>query len=154
MQQRTARPLALLDLAVPRDVDPAAGDLEGVHLFDIDQLHAHVEASLDERRKEIPKVEALIVDEMERFIAWLRESTVQPVITGLRRKAEAIRQQELERTLRAMGSLDDEAVEQLHYFSRALVNKLLHDPTMRLRQGAADGEAEQYTALVRSLFAL
>jgi len=154
MRGREARPLVLIDLAVPRDVDPAAGDLENVHLFDIDQLRVHVEASLDARKKEIPRAEMLIAEELDRFATWLRETTVQPVIVDLRRKAEAIRRQELERVLRAMDALDDEAVEQLQFFSRALVNKLLHDPTMRLRQGAANGEAEQYTALVRSLFAL
>lgn len=154
MRGREARPLVLIDLAVPRDVDPAAGDLENVHLFDIDQLRVHVEASLDQRKKEIPRVEMLIAEELDRFATWLRETTVQPVIVDLRHKAEAIRRQELERVLCAMGALDDEAVEHLQFFSRALVNKLLHDPTMRLRQGAANGEAEQYTDLVRSLFAL
>ncbi len=154
MHRRAGRQIVLIDLAVPRDVDPAVADLEDVLLFDIDQLRAHVEASLDERKKEIPQVETLIAEELDRFATWLRETTVQPVIAGLRRKAEAIRLQELERALRTMDSLDDEAIEQLHFFSRALVNKLLHDPTTRLRQGAANGEAEQYTALVRSLFAL
>ena len=154
MHRRADRPLVLIDLAVPRDIDPAVADLENVRLFDIDQLREAVEASLDERRKEIPQVEALIAEELDRLLTRLCETTVEPVIAGLRRKAEAIRRQELERALRTMDSLDDEAVEQLHYFSRALVNKLLHDPTIRLRQGAVDGEAEQYTALVRSLFSL
>ncbi len=154
MRERAGRPLLLIDLAVPRDVDPAVANLEEVLLYDIDQLRVQVEASLDERKKEIPQVETIIAEELDRFATWLRETTVQPVITGLRRKAEAIRQQELERALRTMDSLDDEAIEQLQFFSHALVNKLLHDPTTRLRQGAANGEAEQYTILVRSLFAL
>lgn len=154
MRGRADRPLVLIDLAVPRDVEPAAGDLENVRLFDIDQLRVFVEASLDERKKEIPRVEAIITEELNRFETWLSETRVQPVIVDLRRKAEAIRQQELERALRGLNGLDDEAIERLQFFSRTLVNKLLHDPTLRLRQGAVNGEAEQYTALVRSLFAL
>lgn len=154
MRGREARPLVLLDLAVPRDIAPAAADIAGVHLFDIDQLQQQVAASLDERRKEVPKAEALIADEMKRFATWLDETTVQPVIGDLRRKAEAIRRQELERVLRNLDTLDDEAVEQLQRFSRALVNKLLHDPTTRLREGAANGEAEHYAAVIRALFAL
>ena len=154
MRGRADRPLALIDLAVPRDVDPTVADLDNVLLFDIDQLRVEVEASLNERRKEIPQAEALIAEELDRFVTRLCETTVEPVIAGLRRKAEAIRRQELERALRAMDPLDDEAVERLQFFSRALVNKLLHDPTVRLRQGAVNGEAEQYSALVRSLFSL
>lgn len=154
LRGRADRPLALIDLAVPRDVDPAVADLENVLLFDIDQLRVEVAASLEERRKEIPQVEALIAEELDRLVTRLCETAMEPVIAGLRRKAEAIRRQELERALRTMEALDDETVEQLHFFSRALVNKLLHDPTVRLRRGAVNGEAEQYAALVRSLFSL
>lgn len=146
--------LVLIDLAVPRDIDPAVAGLPGIRLFDMDDLRAGVDASLNERRREIPMVEQIIEEELDQLQLRLRAMTVEPVIAGLRQKAESIRQQELDRALGAMGALSPGAEEQLRHFSRTLVNKLLHDPTRRLRQGATGDNSEQYTALVRSLFAL
>ena len=146
--------LVLIDLAVPRDIDPAVAGLPGIRLFDMDDLRAGVDASLNERRREIPMVEQIIEEELDQLQLRLRAMTVEPVIAGLRQKAENIRQQELDRALGAMGALSPGAEEQLRHFSRTLVNKLLHDPTRRLRQGATGDNSEQYAALVRSLFAL
>lgn len=154
MRERQGRPLAIIDVALPRNVDPSVAALSKVHLFDIDQLQTQIEASLHERKKEIPRVEAIIAEELERFSVWLCEATVEPVISDLRRKAEAIRRQELERALHTMQPLDEKSIEQLQFFSRALVNKLLHDPTIRLREEAVNGEAARYADLVRFLFAL
>lgn len=148
------RSLVLIDLAVPRDIDPAVAGMPGIRLFDMDDLRAGVDASLNERRREIPMVEQIIEEELDQLQLRLRAMTVEPVIAGLRQKAESIRQQELDRALGAMGALSPGAEEQLRHFSRALVNKLLHDPTRRLRQGATGDNSEQYAALVRSLFAL
>ena len=149
-----ARPIVLIDLAVPRDIDPKVAGLNGAQLFDIDDLRASVAASLELRREEIPDVEQIVEEEIAQFSAHVRAMAVEPVIAGLRRKAEAIRRQELARTLGAMDSLSPEAEEQLRYFSHTLVNKLLHEPTLRLRQRASDNGAEHDTALVRTLFAL
>ncbi|MFQ5570623.1 MAG: glutamyl-tRNA reductase [Rhodothermales bacterium] len=154
MRKRTERPLALLDLAMPRDIEPAVAAYSGVFLFDIDQLRIQVETSLREREKEVPSVEVIIDDELKRFSKWLQEVRVQPVIKDLRQKAEAIRQKELERALAALQPLDQKTADQLQFLSRTLVNKLLHDPTTRLRKEAVNGQAAQYSDLVRRLFAL
>ena len=149
-----AKPLVLIDLAVPRDVNPAVADLPGVRLFDIDQMSDAVDTSLELRRREIPAAEAIVDEDLREYRLGLKRRVVEPVIAGLRRKAEAIRKEELTRTFGEMETLSPEAQERLQHFSRALVNKLLHDPTLRLRERAAADDAERDSALVRSLFSL
>ena len=148
------RPLVFLDLAVPRDVNPAVAELPGVRLFDIDRMRDAVDTSLELRRREIPAAEAIIEQELAQFKLELKRRAVEPLIAGLRRKAEEIRKEELTRTFGEMETLSAEAQERLQTFSRSLVNKLLHDPTRRLRERAASEAAESESALVRSLFSL
>lgn len=154
LQRRGGQPLCLIDIAIPRDVEPQVNALEGIYLFDIDRLQTQVIDSFQERQQEIPSVEAIIDDEVNRFKHRSSETAVQPLITDLRRKAEAIRQRELARILAALDTLDEKDAEQLHHFSRSLVNKILHDPTVRLRKEAVNGKAAHYVDVVRRLFAL
>jgi len=154
MFSRAARPLVFIDIAVPRDVDPAVKDIPGVHVFDIDDLHSRLEGSLADRHNEIPRVEAIIEQEVAGFETWLRGVEVMSVIADLRQKAEAIRQRELERTLHHLPDLDPQTREHIQHLSRSLVNKLLHDPTLRLRAEAQNGHAAEYAATVRYLFGL
>ncbi|HET7089928.1 MAG TPA: glutamyl-tRNA reductase, partial [Anaerolineae bacterium] len=154
MARRASRPLIFIDIAVPRDVDPAVKDIPCVHVFDIDDLHARLEGSIAERQNEIPRVEAIIDQEVAGFETWLRGVEVMPVIADLRQKAEAIRQRELERTLRYLPDLDPRTREHIQHLSRALVNKLLHEPTLRLRAEAGNGQAAEYAEAVRHLFGL
>ncbi len=151
---RTNRPLTLVDIGVPRNVAPGVAALPNVHLFDIDRLRGEVERSLTERRRAIPAVERIIEEELERFAKWRREHTVQPVIVDLRRKAEEIRQRELQRALEALPDADDRVREQLQFLSQTLVKKLLHHPTMNLREEALRGEPQPYAHVVRRLFGL
>ena len=153
MQVRS-KPVVLIDLSVPRDVNPAVGSLPSVQLFDIDHMQEEVDASLDMRRREIPAVEAILQKELGAFASGLRRQVVEPVIVGLRRKAEAIRLEELQRSFGDLDVLDPQEREQISLFSKSLVNKLLHDPTRRLRERAAEAEADGDTAVVRSLFGL
>ncbi len=154
MQQRAERPLILLDIAVPRDIDPAVRQIANVHLFDADELKQSLDEALAARQQAIPAIEAIIAAELESLAAALRGLTVRPVIVDLRHKAEAIRQQELDRTLRYLGELDPVALAHIQHFSRALVNKLLHEPTVCLRDKAADEKAAVYASTVRDLFGL
>ncbi len=154
MQQRPERPLILLDIAVPRDIDPAVRQIANVHLFDADELKQSLDEALAARQKEIPAIEAIIEAELKILSATLRGLTVRPVIVDLRHKAEAIRQQELNRTLRNLGDIDPATMAHLQHFSRALVNKLLHEPTLRLRDRAVDDKAAVYANTVRDLFGL
>lgn len=144
------RPLLLIDIAVPRDVDPAVRALPGVHLFDIDDLRSVARENLNARRAEIQRVEAIVEQELERFLDWLRSLQVIPTIAALRKRAEAIRRAELERTLPRL-NLSENARRRVEAMSEAIVKRLLHDPILRLKQ---EGDGERYVPAVRELFCL
>ena len=154
MAQRSDRQLVLVDIAVPRDVDPAVADIPGVHLFDMDDLQESLDEALSARRRETPMVRAIIEHEIRALNEELRQASIRPLIVGLRQKAETIRQRELQRTLRQLGDVDQQMMEQLHVFSRSLVNKLLHDPTVRLKETADNGDTASFEDAVRQLFSL
>jgi glutamyl-tRNA reductase len=155
MPQRPDRPLLLIDLGLPRNVDPAVSQLPGVCLWNADELQGHLDEALAARQQEIPRVEAIVAAESDAFMAALRQLEIRPVISDMRHKAEAIRQRELARALRHLAGTDDDAlINQLELFSRSLVNKLLHEPTRCLRHKAADDEAAAYAQAARDLFGL
>jgi glutamyl-tRNA reductase len=154
MSQRPERPLVLLDIAVPRDVEPAAGRLANVFLLDVDDLHERLDQALDARQRQAPAVEAIIEQEAAAFAAQRRSLAVAPLITDLRQKAEAIRRRELRRALRQLPDADPATLEQLHLLSHSLVNKLLHEPTIRLKEKAAEERAADYANTLRELFGL
>lgn len=154
MQQRPQRPLILLDIAVPRDIDSAVRQIANVHLFDADELKQNLDDALATRKREIPAIEAIIEAELGTLAEVLRGLTVRPIIADLRHKAEIIRQQELDRTLRFLGEVDEATLAHIQHFSRALVNKLLHEPTLCLRDKAVDDTAGVYANTVRDLFGL
>ncbi|MCS7008242.1 MAG: hypothetical protein NZL88_11875, partial [Gaiellaceae bacterium] len=151
---RPARPLVIVDLAVPSDVEREAGDIDGVRLFDVDDLRAGLDETMAARLREVPRVEAIVEEEVEAFGRRYRELEVEPLVAALRRQAEEIRVRELDRTLRALGDVDPETAERIEHLSRSLVKKLLHEPTARLRERAGAGEAEDLSALVSELFNL
>ena len=151
---RPARPLVLIDIAVPRGVHPAVRRLPNVHYYDIDDLEAHLNGALAERQQAVPRVEAIVQEEMQRFAAWLTSLEVAPVIADLHAKADAIRRREVDKTLRRLPRLTEAERQQIESLAEALVNKLLHDPTGRLKAEAGNGHAAEYVAAVRDLFAL
>jgi glutamyl-tRNA reductase len=146
--------LLLIDIAVPRDVDPAVSSLPGVHRYDVDDLRQQVEVALQTRAGEVPQVEAIIESEVSLLQQQLRQLEVRPIIADLRLKAEAIRRQELERTRRFLGEVDPDDWERIERLTHSLVNKLLHEPTRRLRDEAGNGRADEFADTVRHLFAL
>lgn len=154
LAQRPERPLVFIDIAVPRDVDPEVGRLPNVSYYDIDDLETHLNGAVAQREQEIPKVEAIIAEETEKFLDWLRDREVMPVIADLRMMADTIRRAEVEKTLHHLPQLS--AAEQRHVeaLAEALVNKLLHAPTQRLKAEAENGHAAEYAAAVRYLFGL
>ncbi len=156
MERRSNRKLVLIDIAVPRDIDPQVKYLPGVHLFDVDGLQDNLDKALTARRAEIPQVEAIITWEIDTLTAQLRQLTVTPFISDLRQKAETIRQRELERTLRCLGDLDEQTLDHIQHLSRSLVNKLLHEPTIRIKEQAynGNGRSTEYVAAARYLFGL
>ena len=155
LTQRSAKTeLLFIDIAVPRDVDPAVTDLPGIHRYDVDDLHQQVENSLHEREEEIPKVAAIIDAEVAILQLQVRQLEVRPIIADLRLKAESIRQQELARTRRFLGEVDPDDWQRIERLTQSLVNKLLHEPTLRLRAEAGNGRAAEFSDTVRHLFAL
>ena len=154
MSHRDERPLVLVDLAVPADVERQVADVPGVKLFDVDDLRAGLDDAIASRLAEVPKVEGLVEEEVEGFGRRYRELEVEPLVAELRRRAEEIREHELGRTLRHLGEVDPEIQAHVTKLSHALVNKLLHEPTARLREKADQGGADDVADAVRDLFGL
>ncbi len=154
LARRPAGRLVFVDLAVPADVDRGVAEIEGASLFDVDDLRAGLDEAMASRLREVPKVEAIVEDEVAAFARRYGELEVEPLLASLRQQAEAIREQEVARALRRLGEVDPETAEQIDLLSRALVKKLLHEPTARLRERAGDGEADDVAAAVRELFGL
>ncbi len=155
MQQRDGRSLLLIDIALPRDVDPAVMDLPGVHLYNLDDLEAGVSEGILLRLQEVEQVQAIIAEEVGAFDRWLRSLSVVDTISDLRQYVDTLRQQELMRALQRLPSTlterESAAVEEL---TRRLVNKLLHIPMLRLKDAAADGQGHVYAEAIRYLFDL
>jgi glutamyl-tRNA reductase len=154
MAGRTGRPLVVVDLAVPADVDRKAGDVPGVRLFDVDDLRAGLDDAMAARLREVPKVEALVEEEVERFGRRYRELEVEPLLSELRRRAESIRAREVERALADLDDVDPAVAERMEHLSRTLVKRLLHDPTVRARERAGAGDADEVADAVRDLFGI
>ena len=154
MESRASRELTLIDIAVPRDVDARAANVDGVRLFDIDALQERIADHVAARQGEIPLVAAIIDEEVSGFAEWQNQLGVQPLISDLRSLAEGIRQREIERTLRHLGDVDEETRDHIEHLSRSLVNKLLHEPTQRLRANSRKYQSPQIADLARQLFGL
>ena len=150
MNRRPGRPLLIVDIAVPRDIEPEAREVPGVHLYDIDDLEAVAEKNLEARRREVGTVEQIVEAEADRFEAWLSGRQVVPTIAGLRNRAEAIRLRELERTLARLPNLDEADRKRIDAMTRSLVKRLLHSPVTRLREPGA----ERHLDALRDLFQL
>jgi glutamyl-tRNA reductase len=149
LHARRGQPLFLIDLAVPRDLDPAIHELDGCYLYDIDDLEAVVAETLAGRRREAERAEAIVASEAERFREWQASLDVVPAITSLRAHAEEIRAAELERA--KLSGAERRAAESV---TAAVLNKLLHLPTIRMKQAAAAADGVIYADAVRHLFGL
>lgn len=151
---RRGKQLLLIDLAVPRDLDPAIHELDGCYLYDIDDLEAIVADSLAGRRSEAERAEAIVAAEAEKFHEWQASLTVVPAIASLRARAEEIREAELRKAEGVLGRLDESQRKAVESITSQIVNKLLHMPTVRLKQAAAAADGGVYAEAVRHLFGL
>jgi len=154
MRQRPSRPLLVVDLGVPRNVEPKAGSLENVFLHAIDSLDTLIQRNLKRRKEEVPKVEEIIEQELLHFRSWVRALEAEPLIARLQKQAEKIRRNEMEA---ALARFPQETHEELERLTRSLVRKILHHPSTRLRD--RDGDAGGMSDLsrldmVRELFHL
>lgn len=152
--RRQNRPLLVVDLAVPRDVDPAVGDLDGVTLFDMDEISAFAAQAVEGRRREVPRAEAIVAAEVERYTGLAVERQVAPLVAALREWAEQIRQGELSRFQRRLSDLDESEARAVEALTRGIVAKLLHDPTVALKAGVGTPAGDQLAQAVRHLFEL
>jgi glutamyl-tRNA reductase len=154
MVERQGRPLLLLDIALPRDIEPAAGEIEGVQLHDLGSIQTFTGAQPSAVEDEIRAAREMVAAEALRFSDWFRSARATPMLLALRQRAELIRQRELERALRRLPALDAQEREAVAVLTQTLVNHLLREPTVRLREEAARGDGGPLAGAVRKLFAL
>ena len=150
MGQRPDRPLLIVDIAVPRDVEPSAAEVVNVHLHTLDDLEAVAEANRRERQSEASKVEHIVRDEVQQFQHWWDARGLTPTIAAMRHQAEEVRAAEVARTLSRMDGLDQAQAERIEAMTKAIIKKLLHEPTTALRAR----KDESFTQSARELFGL
>ena len=154
MKHRRHRPLFFIDIAVPRDLDPEINRVDNAFLYDIDDLQHVVEQNRSEREKEAVKAEHIVTEELDEVRGWLRSLEVVPTIAGLRDSVEGIRRAETERLGNRLSDLNDEQRAQVEMLTSSIVNKILHVPTVRMKEAAGRDECYLYVDAVRTLFGL
>ncbi len=152
MRERNARPLLLIDIAVPRDIDPGCAELDGVSLYDIDDLQAVLARNLDTRASEVPRAQAIVEEEILRFARWLGQLDVLPTVSALREHGAALVEQVLAENDGRWESASPRDLARVEAIARAVMSRLLHEPTIRLRSHGERGHAS--IELVRELFGL
>lgn len=151
---RRQRPIFLIDIAVPRDIDPRANAIDNVYLYDIDDLQTVVADNLRQRQREGERAEAIIEREVTQFGDWLRSLEVVPTIVSLRKKIEAIREAELQKALDRLPDLPPEERQAITHLTEAIVNKILHHPLTELKRQSALTDGHVYVRALRRLFKL
>jgi glutamyl-tRNA reductase len=154
LKLRKNRPMFFIDIAVPRDIDPAVNELDNVYVYDIDDLQHVVEENRKAREREAVLAETIIAREVEDVLKWFDEQQVVPAVIRLRRKAEMIRSQELAKLFAKLGSLSDGEREAIEAMSSSIINKLLHTPIVRLKQESQAQGGGRYLQALRDLFSL
>ncbi|WP_062199000.1 glutamyl-tRNA reductase [Massilibacterium senegalense] len=154
IRKRKGRPLLMIDIAVPRDLDPSIDELESVFLYDIDDLQDIVEANIEERRRHAEKIDMMILDEIDIFNEWLNMLGVVPVISALRKKALSIQAETMKSIERKMPDLTDREKKVLSKHTKSIINQLLRDPILQAKEMATDKHAEQSLQLFMKIFAI
>ncbi len=154
MRARRNRSLFLVDIAVPRDIDPRVNQMDNVYLYNIDDLHSVVENNLQKREQQVKRAELIISEELMNFSNWWSSRQVVPLIRALRDRGDGIRQQELEKLFSRLPDLDEKGKNQVAAMAQAIVNKFLHDPVVFLKQAANDGQRAKYLEVMPELFGL
>jgi glutamyl-tRNA reductase len=153
MRGRKGSPLLLIDIAVPRDIDPSCGELNGVSLYDIDDLQAVVARNLDTRTSEIPRAQEIVEEEIHRFARWLGQLEALPTVSALREHGDAVVEQVLAENAGRWESASARDQARVEAIARGVMSRLLHEPTIRLRSLAED-RSHASLELVRELFGL
>ena len=154
MARRKNRPLFLIDIAVPRDIDPASASIPNVFLYDIDDLEGIVESNLAKRRREAARIEAMIAEELRQYKEWYAMLGVSPLIQALQEKAAAVHAQTLESLFRKLPDLDEREQKVIRKLTKSMVNQMIHDPILRLKEMATDKKRDEAMKMFTHLFAL
>ncbi len=154
MPAKLKSPLFIIDIAIPRDVEPAIGELPNVFVYSVDDLQHIVTSNYERRKAEIPKAESIVAEEVENFWRWYAGLRAVPFIRQMRERAEGMRQDELQRTMSQLSHLSSEDREKVDRLTRNLLQKVLHQPTARIRAAAEDGREHDILEAVRYLFGM
>ena len=154
IHERRNKPIFFIDIAVPRDIEPDVNDLENIYLYDIDDLQVVVSANMKEREKEAENAMNFISQEVTKFNNWVGTLDAVPTIVEIRKKAENIRMQEIEKTLKKISHLSEDDKKLLRQMSSSMVNKILHKPTIKLKQKTQSEDGHLYLKAIRHLFHL
>ena len=154
MKTRKYRPMFLIDIAVPRDIEPEANDIDGVYLYNIDDLQTVVSENLGERMNEALKTEDIVSDEVKKFMDWTKTLDLAPTIVALREKLEKIRCGEISRMNGKLSKLDDNQREILEIITKSIINKIAHDPISFLKKTKSANRKEVNSDIVQKVFNL
>ena len=154
MKDRKQKPIFFIDISDPRDIEPKVGDIENVYLYNIDDLQKVAKGNIKDREKEAQKAEAIVQDEVVKFVNWYRSLEVTPTIVALRNKFEEIRKRELEKTLSLHPNLSEKERQSLEALTSAIINKILHTPTTFLKQTNEEATTDLYLDALHALFGL
>ena len=152
MKERKNRPVFLIDISVPRNIDPEINDLDNVYLYDVDDLQGTVDTNILERQKEAKKAEDIIEDEIETFRKWLSSLDTVPTVVALREKAEAIKKEEVEKMLNRFPGIGEKEKKAIEGMASSIINKLIHAPTVALREDSEDRDI--MIATIKRLYGL
>lgn len=154
MKARRHKPIFLVDIAVPRDIAPEVDSINGVFLYNIDDLQAVVASNLADREREAAKVEVIIAEEVDVFTGWISTLETVPTIAALKNRAEKIRREEVAKTLNKLGDLSEKDRNEINALVKVALSKILHEPIIRLKTHERDVERYQYLETIRYLFGL
>ncbi|MDI6727442.1 MAG: glutamyl-tRNA reductase [Thermodesulfovibrionales bacterium] len=152
MKERKHKPVFIIDISVPRNIDPEINKIENVYLYDVDDLQDVVDTNILERKKEAEKAEDIIDEEVEKFIKWMSSLDSVPTIVALRQKAENIKNEELEKFKNKFPDIDAEKMKALEYMATAIINKLIHPPTVALKEDTED--RDELIAMIKKLYGI
>lgn len=154
LRDRKQKPIFFIDIAVPRDIEPTVNDIENAYLYNMDDLQQVVNQNIQDREIEARKAEAIVEEEVTKFVHWYRTLDVTPTIVALRKKFDEIRKKELEKTLSLHPNLSDKEKKSLEALTSAIINKILHEPLSLLKKNTENGGAELYLDTLQTLFGL
>lgn len=152
MKERKQKPVFIIDISVPRNIDPEINTLDNVFLYDVDDLQGVVDSNKEERKKEAERAELIIEDEIETFKKWLSSLDAVPTIVALRERAEGIKKEELERFLNKFPQITEDQRKAIEYMASAIINKLIHPPTVALKEDSEDKDI--LIAMIKRLYGI